>query len=278
MQEQNLREYEGLRTELITLKNCITTYVGFVAAGSATAFWALAAIKTEGDGQKIAIGLASILLAITSTFVLLVLTYKFRSHNRYVGYSKLLTHERYQTKVATSIVGWEICVDRLRSTDFSAAGLIEYCRKTGLARGSLRELPSRIRQFCGPQPRADRHAMVLGLLFLLGQRRQPSMSWHFPVYVARIFAAINAAFLFFAAYFVVVHPANIRWGWIGIAATLVLALACLWLVFVKNLYRLMFGSETVKAYCWRFVVIRHCLLAELDPAVEYSLVGVGRVC
>jgi hypothetical protein len=96
MQAQNVTEYLEIRKEIADLKDCITTYVGFVLAGSATAVWGLAGRTSDSENGHIAMALASIFLSFVSIFVLFLLSYKFTSHNRYVGYSKLLTHEEFK--------------------------------------------------------------------------------------------------------------------------------------------------------------------------------------
>lgn len=70
------------------------------------------------------------------SFVLLILFYKFYSHNRLAGYCKLLNHERHsmdETKDETkskdgesiSLFAWEICIERLRASDISPKALLD---------------------------------------------------------------------------------------------------------------------------------------------------------
>jgi hypothetical protein len=62
MQAQNVTEYLEIRKEIADLKDCITTYVGFVLAGSATAVWGLAGRTSDSENGHIAMALASIFL------------------------------------------------------------------------------------------------------------------------------------------------------------------------------------------------------------------------
>ena len=39
MQKQNLSEYDFVRRELAALRNCITTYMGFVMGGSGVVYF-----------------------------------------------------------------------------------------------------------------------------------------------------------------------------------------------------------------------------------------------
>lgn len=275
MQPQNLEEYKGLRTELTTLKECITTYVGFIAAGAAVSFWGLADKMTEPEENRLGMALAAVLLAIASTFVLLLLSYKFTSHNRYAGYSKLLTHERYHLPHLDSVVCWEVCLDRLRDCDRDNANVVGYCDQIGAGIG-VPNLRERFRELSGPSPRANRSPFRNGVGLLAGLSTEHSGSWHFPIYVARIIGAIDAILLILAASLVMAGPTTAGWAIAGLASGAAL-LAGLWCVFVRHLYRLMLGSETVDAYCWKFVPIRHRFLSALaeNAPPGYRLIGVA---
>ena len=275
MQKQNVEEYAGLRSELGALKSCITTYVGFVAAGSATAFWGLAGKFTSAEAERTAMALAAVLLAVVSTFVLLLLSYKFSSHNRYAGYSKLLTHERFgETRIDVPIVCWEICVDRVRESDRDHAAVLRYCEAAGRAIAGATNLRAEVERVSGPAPVANRRAAWRGLAILLGISREHSASWHFPVYVGRIFAAINGLFLMFALLLIRSRLETLDWTLATIVSCVGL-LILLWIGFAIDMCRLMVGSETVEAYCWKFVPIRCQFLVDLDPHLKYQLVGVA---
>src|SRR5438067_87634 len=114
MQLQNVSEYKAMRHELTHVRNCIGRYFGFVIFGAGPAFWLLAAKASEKilDAEM---SCAAILFADVSMLILFLLSYKFTSHNRYAGYSKLLTHEHFSAKAALDkhIYLWEICVDIL---------------------------------------------------------------------------------------------------------------------------------------------------------------------
>lgn len=47
MQKQNIREYELARKELFDIRNCITTYVGFVIGGSGVAFMGITLLSND---------------------------------------------------------------------------------------------------------------------------------------------------------------------------------------------------------------------------------------
>jgi hypothetical protein len=274
MQPQNVKEYETIRAELKALKECITAYVGFVIAGSATAFYGLAEQMTKPDARPLGIAASSLILAIVSTLVLMLLNYKFNSHNRYVGYSKLLMHERY-TMDDVPVFGWEICVDRLRHSDRNDEALLNYCHDPNNKVIGVEDLHAKIQKLSGQAPPDNSQSVSWG-----GFRS--SVSWRFPFHVANVFLCLNVVFVAFALYFLPIRGLVEQPGSFGprdyvllIAVALLLCvLIGLWRTVRNSLFKLMLGSETVEAYCWKFVPIRarflRCLKAE-----QYELIWVA---
>lgn len=88
MQPENVREYEMVRQEMSSVKDCITKYIGFVLGGSGAAIFLIARMG-HNTGEKVLImndyETCLICYAITTiiNFVLLILFYKFHSHNRF---------------------------------------------------------------------------------------------------------------------------------------------------------------------------------------------------
>jgi hypothetical protein len=275
MQAENVEEYKGIRTELLSLKNCITTYVGFVVGGAATAFWGLAGKVGETGDQRLAMAFASTLLAISITLVLRLLSYKFRSHNRYAGYSKLLAHERYLQgdRNPEHLLCWEICVDRQRDSDLHPKRLLDYCGEPTNAVPPIGNLRASLENYCGPTRTADQGAWTKGLRLMIFSGPEQSGSWQFPLYVARVFAALDLVFIGFAVFFLTTSKAGAL-AWTAFVVLFAFFMV-MWVVFGRDLARLMLGSETVDAYCWKFVPIRAEFLRSLNPSVQYRLIGVA---
>lgn len=120
MQPQNLAEYAILRQEIESVKNCMTTYVGFVFAGAATAEISLLVQEKAKDGYPF-YATACLVAAFITVLVLRVILYKFNSTNRYAGYCKLLSQERYDIENSSSnqIHLWEPCLSLLRKSNLS---------------------------------------------------------------------------------------------------------------------------------------------------------------
>lgn len=278
MQAQNVEEYKAIRDELARVRSCITSYVSFVVLGSGPAFAFLAG-KTSDKPSDVAMGFAAILLAILSTLVLFLLSYKFTSHNRYAGYSKLLTHERFSSKDLENedIFFWEICIDKLRATDSNKTrwkAFLSYCAKNRKCIPQIPNLRLLVKRFSGPHPTKDKCAWIRGWWLLLSWSRENSGSWKLPLYIARIFGTLVIAYVVFAIIFLLRSVRHRNFGSEHYALlSLFPVLLALWMVFVTKLFRQVRGSEKVEAFCRKFTPFRVMLLRELDKTVKYSLMG-----
>lgn len=279
VQTQNVSEYKAVREELDRVRNCVTSYVSFVVLGSGPAFAFLAG-KAADKQPNLAMGFASILLGIVATLVLFLLSYKFTSHNRFAGYSKLLTHERFDpaAQVDPEIFFWEICLDKLRASDSDEEKykeLIKYCQENKTSIPTIPDLQTMVEPYSGPSPEKNKWAVLKGwplMFFML----EESGSWKLPLYIARIFGAVTLGFVTFAVTF---SRRSFQFSDLRVEHYCFLALAAilmiLWFEFVSKLYRQMLGSETVEAFCRKFVPIRLRLLRELNSAIGYGLIGVS---
>ena len=106
---------------------------------------------------------------------------------------------------------------------------------------------------------------------MLSWSGEKSGSWRFPLYVARVFAAINITLIYFGVYpfFAVSGHRYQRTGLVFLFCILIV----LWVQFLSKLHKQMLGSETVEAFCWKFVPIRAQLIRELNNNGSYFLVG-----
>ena len=95
MQRENIKEYELVRHEMLTVKDCITKYISFVLGGVGATVVLLARSGDRSHFSSLEISIMSFSLCIIIDFIMLVLIYKFKSHNRFAGYCKLLTHESF---------------------------------------------------------------------------------------------------------------------------------------------------------------------------------------
>lgn len=281
MQSQNFAEYKAVRQELAHVRTCITTYVRYVVVGAAPALWFLAG-RTSEPHSALGMSFAAILLSLMSMLILFLLSYKFTSHNRCAGYSKLLTHEHFVSRTSGRNVStlldrcifyWEICVDRLRAADSDPDRFQALLNLSGEL--NLPDMPD-LKEILGSIAKRDRLAWLKGWALIFSCSHEKSGSWKLPIYIARIFGAINLILIFFAAYFLFTGDAY-RQSLPGFAVIVLLCglLIVLWAVFVAKLYAQMLGSQTVEAFCCKFTPLRAQLLTEISPDLEYRLRGVS---
>ena len=127
----NIREYESIRRELGDIKRCITDYMGFVFSGSGLSLVGLSLV-TSLDVDRTIFVYAPYAISLVLLYVLLILVYKFTSHNFQAGYCKLLNKEvwreieggSFEKREANStrtgapeIITWEWCVELFRTCD-----------------------------------------------------------------------------------------------------------------------------------------------------------------
>lgn len=304
MQHENVKEYELVRNEMITVKECITKYVGFVLGGAGAAVFLISRI---GQSSTPSIPMSSFESAIVCfaistiiNFVLLILYYKFYSHNRFAGYCKLLNHERYcykeknennkdnedtdEHKVeGSSMLSWEVSVDTLRYLD-THENLPEEIRK-------LENLPEEIRKFkiienditivrlnqiidnIRAIPR-EIFGKGFGILINAILGKTIFRSWAFPPLIVAMFFIISWGFFITGCIFfnkVITDRINTETIWYMVILFLLFIIIQmrLWYQFIGKLYMLMEGSATVEAFFWRFIPIRASLLNSQDISPKY---------
>jgi len=118
MQNPNITEYKSIREEMSDLKTCMTHYVQMVLGGSGVIITVFAALSKSSDqsSTSLAFSLLSLAIILVLSCILEILFYKFHSHNRYAGYCKALTVERYTYSESSPehIILWEVALSDLR--------------------------------------------------------------------------------------------------------------------------------------------------------------------
>ena len=97
--------------------------MGYVLGGGGAALFGMAAINRSNNDWFLAYSAAS--LVIIEMLVLLILFYKFNSHNRGAAYCKVLSHESCLiSEDQENIISWELCIQELRDSDTNKAAFI----------------------------------------------------------------------------------------------------------------------------------------------------------
>ncbi|NWG75029.1 MAG: hypothetical protein HXY24_10550 [Rubrivivax sp.] len=263
MQAENVKEYELIRGEMITVKDCITRYIGYVFGGSGAAIYGMARMEktpiSYSEMVLIAFSLATII-----SFVLLILYYKFYSHNRFAGYCKLLNHERYDTPLAyKNFLSWEIAVGRLRDCETDLESYQGLIKKVKIQNLDNKDLQIILEEYIGKNPNKDKNKKLKGVWFLIkalfGYIK--TSSWGFPPYVVAMFCILSFSFLITGIYltheFVANNPILKIGSYIVEGAQFLL-----WRHLSGKLYSLINGTATVNAFYMKFIPIRATFLNE----------------
>lgn len=302
MEKANLKEYELVREETEFIRDCITTYMGYAISGSGAALFGLAALRVFGTENRIITSYVSFTIALLLSMVLGVLIYKFNSHNRYVGYARVITDERYDfsSKAPPTYdgahVAWEICMDRLRMINNYPARFNILARAVSIhwqapndAAGALDWM---LKSYIGGPgaPQIDEERTIRGFrqlgLAILGRSR--TNSWAFPPHVVAIFLTLVLIYFLIGAYCTfgvlldgtnapelkAVNPelgsASYRFAVLYFFAIgIFVVLIYLWRAFCRRLCLLMEGSTTVDSFSFRFMITRAEFLNSFSITPSY---------
>jgi hypothetical protein len=287
----NLKEYEFVRAEMLTVKDCITKYVGFALAGSAAAIYGMARIISY-NREGLALAVIPSALSLIISFVLLILFYKFYSHNRFAGYCKMLTHEKHH-KPPVSATGptpspasvspetarflyWEIAVEKdrlsgIRGKEEAFISVVDKVSIFGIDKEKLKKL---LRQYLGSDPKIDKSRFLKGakiLLFAIVGRTE-ARSWAYPPLIVSLFFFISSGFLGVGWY--QIYKGNQLSSpdfspSLLILISITVAQFLLWAHFIGKLHSLMNGSETLSAFFWKFIPARALFLNGYGITPEY---------
>jgi hypothetical protein len=290
----NKDEYQIIRGEMQRLKNCITTYMGWVLGGFGLSVISTYAVRDSlfEDGvvdNAAPVAVALLLLAITISMVLYVIFYKFNSHNWYAGYCKLLNQEQFWrvdganlSVVDIDVMSWETCVGILRDSNGRKNPFKDVIIELVNANVISSEEAEGRKSVLGSEKSAGWEALSEGLrLIFLGRCKESTpSSWQFPLYVVRVFLTLCAIYLVLSLYAIIpaflvliCGVANLSDFCLCLAyAVLLSVIAFIWIRFVVKLHKVMVGSSSVDAYCWRFLPIRFKFIQRKAPGICYSLI------
>lgn len=266
------------------LKECITAYMSMALGGSGIAFIAMG-ILSNSEPDYLAAGFVAPILSIVNSLILAILFYKCASHNRYAGYCKLLSQEMFLGRESltpgTDFSGWEYCIPGLRRIEVgkNRQSLFTEAGKAKIGGVENHLLYLKLKRLLGPKAKVDRNDRILGRLLIAEtlRGRERAHSWGFPIYIAIVFLALTSMYLLMSFYFIA-HVAGSRYGLATKLIPTVLFVAVLWFQwalwgrFAAWLYRLMRGSSSVDAYCWKLLPLRYQLALDIGgKSLGYSI-------
>lgn len=285
MQSENVKEYELVREEMITVKDCITKYIGFVLGGSGAGVYGIVTMgKNTGNHPSMSnfeMVVVCFAISIIIHFVLLVIFYKFHSHNRFAGYCKLLNHERYeppQSMKGTSFFAWEVLVDRLRRPEL--LDKIQGIKISNMDISKLNKLKEVLKRWneTSSENFVNGFRILMSAILWKGEFK----SWAFPPLVVGMFSILSFGFFvtgnIFSIKLILGNPSSLILLF-GIIILIVLfsAQAGMWYRYIGKLYALMEGNTTIEAFFWKFIPIRASFLNEHEIIPEYLAAEIDEI-
>jgi len=274
---------------MINLKDCITKYIGYVFAGSGAMIYGLAKVENPSEVTFISASFSMLV-----SLVLVVLFYKFNSHNRFAGFCKLLNHERHNVKhnqlpgqeeggettikptednKEQPLFSWEITVGDLRwleSKTYYLGTIFDDIEILEPSKEELRKEVEKLIRVNNEMAEIDHDQTIRGLSIIVKTiflRNIQTNSWGFPPLVVCIFLFIVLGFLG-ASIFTASQIGFFQIPWLSsyLIGILVLQLY-LWWHISGWLYSLMSGSSTVYSFFWKFMPLRTLFLNKQEPKI-----------
>lgn len=296
MEVENVKEYEFTRRETELVRDCITTYMGFVVGGSGAAMFGLAALRVFGADNKVVVSHVAFATSIIVALVLALLFYKFNSHNRYAAYSRALADEAYQPLPErkgvheSKHVAWELCIERIRTADRFPELFREQVRALAYYKAmdaqKVQAINWVLANYVGHPgknpPPVDVNKVRGGVahLWLALRGRTNTTSWAFPPSVVAIFFVLTSIYLAIGVYGTLTvafeswdsqRPFGAPLFILAIVSLAVLvAQASIWKVLCGKLCTLLSGSATVDGFSFRFALVRAMYLQRFGLVPEYS--------
>jgi hypothetical protein len=289
MQPENIKEYQMIRQEMIAVKDCITKYIGYVLGGSGAAVFLIARMEHNVAGQGgqafasgVHSGIVSLAISIIINFVLLIIYYKFKSHNRFAGYCKLLNHERYDHhSPGKDIVAWEVLVGNLRDQDISKNIIGNKFIISNIQFGDLNN------EIISEYSIKKSFWKGVSILFKSIKGDSDSKSWAFPPVVTAMFFILSFGFYsvgvyflldLFKEYFTIYNLSHFIVKNLAIVFLLSLVFSVqilLWVIFIKNLHYLMYGGYRVQSFFWKFMPLRASFLCQDQIEPKYIAIKIS---
>ncbi|MDD4874380.1 MAG: hypothetical protein PHE15_05330 [Dehalococcoidales bacterium] len=275
----NQKEIELIRKEMTSLKDCITKYVGYVFAGSGAAVYGIARMNRLQDSilnNDISFGMSfvSFVISVIISFITVIIFYKFHSHNRYAGYCKVLSHEKYTFPDGKEIkltFSWEMAVGKLRCLDLDSEKMKELIKKTKINKISEKEkekLGDRIVELIDSIDKKGKFFDGLKILAIALTGKVESRSWAFPPFVTSICFILSLGFVA-AGHFLAFNKGFSFNFLLVIAIITSIFQIVLWWRLIKKLDDLMNGNLTVESFFLKLLPIRSSYLNSYDIIPEY---------
>ncbi|MEQ6123125.1 hypothetical protein AAON49_02855 [Pseudotenacibaculum sp. MALMAid0570] len=287
MLNHNTKEYEIITASMEAIRHRLTTHLSFTIGGSGIFYFAMN-ILGKPNSNELAFPLICIFAAtLISSFFYLAL-YKFNSMNRYAGYCKLINIEIGSNKIKKAdtdkkikqIITWEICMGKLANTKIEIEFPIGFWKKAKYNGIEMAILKNNFEKYKIHNPKIDYGARKKGLLMLLRgiNKKDNSKTWKYPlyssyVYYFLIFIFVSLSISGVISFFIQLSAPMTYMQYSELTLISVLLLTILFVLqkSLSEMYKLMIGSKTVSAYCWKFLPYRIQILNNFGIRPTYYI-------
>ncbi len=293
---QNTKEYEIIREAIESNRHRLTTHLSFAIGGSGILYIAMTALMNP-DYNVLSLSLICMFsTTIISSFFYLAL-YKFNSINRYAGYCKLINLEIASSKIDKTrkkksiehVITWEVCVGKLENSKVHIQFPKDYWKEVLKYKGlNIDNICKNFKKYNLLKPEVDRRGALKGikLLFSTLFKKYRSKSWEYPLYSSYVYYILILFFFVLSCANLYAFLKSKPWGDILrmelFQIVLIMGLSFIvFMVIIKSfaeLYKLMLGSKTVSAYCWKLLPFRIRILNKFNIKPHYYITEKESIC
>lgn len=289
MNRRNLKEYQIIKQELNEIKNCITKYVAILFGESGISFFLTIYIKEKEFSDNSFPLILFLLFSIALTLsIFYVLIYKFKSHNRYAGYLKLINQESDLIAIegkteSFSIITWELVMSKLINSPDSKNYPKERFSKLkfrGIKESELIEMWTLLHS---PKKKIDKYAFFKGLIIILDQLTllgtfkkvffkkmfERPKAWGYPVSIANVVYVFTLFFLGLGVY--IWAGSSEIYNLSQLLIIILFSFPILLMIYrsFRDIHKLVYGSKTIESYCWQLLFPRVEILNQFNCIPTY---------
>ncbi|MEO0527938.1 MAG: hypothetical protein AAFZ89_11970, partial [Bacteroidota bacterium] len=291
MLKGSTKEYELLKSDVKEIKACITNYLGFIIGANGIILLLFNVLKSNTE-QPFCEPEALLWILITGVVIILslyfIISYKFDSHNRHVGYmhllsqeikhiqineNKLLSIDEYDTldkglegKIVTDldrdIMGWDLIMSRwcsrIKTSEYPEKSMNKLDFRFQLWTGNDYQQLKKYRDNTIIQDFFERLIWILCKPFnIVDDKRNlyekfRIKSWNYPKYIFLLTTVLLASISFF----IVKQILDITPYGSAMLFYYAVPLLSVWVFFLIDLLRLRYGNRSIDFYCWAFMPFR----------------------
>lgn len=296
MNKRNLKEYQTIKQEINEIKSCITRYVAILFGESGLSFFLTIYIKEKDVSGNSFPLILFLLFSIGLTLsIFYVLIYKFKSHNRYAGYIKLINQEVQhaydeEEQRRDPIIAWELVMSKFVNSPDTKEYPYERVGKMSFQGIEETDLRDKWDKLHSSNKKADRKASLKGLTLIINQILPINLKkiffremferpkgWSYPVSIANVVYVFVLFFVGLGTYILTNSKCTFDANESLIMSLFIVPILIMLYRSFGDIHKLVYGSKTIESYCWLFLFPRVEILNKFDYRPIYIQTFSGRM-